>query len=370
MIRVLHVIDKMSVQGSGLHGIARALAWWCARLPADEFSCRVLSLRGHETEAADLFARENVDLRFVDLGKFSPRTLGVLRREIRDFRADILHLHGYAAADFGRIAARLARIPNIVHEHVVFPKQPLYQDIADRLLAPLTTRALAISEPVAQFMRDKRHIPASILDTFFYGIPFDTFLEPSATELDAARAEAKIPPGAPVLVTAGRLAQQKDLPTLLQAFANLRPDTCRLLIIGEGPERATVERLANDLGLRERVFLAGFRKDVRPWMALGDIFVIPSLYEGGPLTLFEAMRLSKPVVSTPVGLVPEALRDGETGYLTPLSDPIALAQRLQRLLDNPALRRHMGQAAYRESEKWDVTHAVAKLAAIYRTLKT
>jgi glycosyltransferase involved in cell wall biosynthesis len=81
------------------------------------------------------------------------------------------------------------------------------------------------------------------------------------------------------------------------------------------------------------------------------------------------MRLSKPVVSTPVGLVPEALRDGETGYLTPLSDPIALAERLQRLLDNPALRRHMGQAAYRESEKWDVTHAVAKLAAIYRGLK-
>jgi glycosyltransferase involved in cell wall biosynthesis len=369
MIRVLHVIDKMSVQGSGLHGIARALAWWCARLPTDEFSCRVLSLRGHETEAADLFARENVDLRFVDLGKFSPRTLGVLRREIRDFRADILHLHGYAAADFGRIAARLARIPSIVHEHVVFPKQPLYQDIADRLLAPLTTRAMAISEPVAQFMRDKRHIPANILDTFFYGIPFDTFVEPSATELDAARAEAKIPPGVPVLVTAGRLAQQKDLPSLLQAFSKLRPDTCRLLIIGEGPERATVEHLARDLGLRERVFLAGFRKDVRPWMALGDIFVIPSLYEGGPLTLFEAMRLSKPVVSTPVGLVPEALRDGETGYLTPLSDPIALAERLQRLLDNPALRRHMGQAAYRESEKWDVTHAVTKLAAIYRGLK-
>lgn len=369
MIRVLHVIDKMSVQGSGLHGIARALAWWCARLPPDEFCCRVLSLRGHETEAAELFAHEGVDLRFVDLGKFSPRTLGVLRREIRDFRADILHLHGYAAADFGRLAAFFAHIPCIVHEHVVFPKQPLYQDIADRLLAPLTTRALAISEPVARFMREKRHIPARILDTFFYGIPFENFIEPSAEDLNAARAEAGIPPGAPVLVTAGRLAQQKDLPTLLQAFSKLRPDSCRLLIIGEGPERATVERVASELGLRDRVFLAGFRKDVRPWMALGDIFVIPSLYEGGPLTLFEAMRLSKPVVSTPVGLVPEALRDGETGYLTPLSDPATLAQHLQRLLDKPALRQQMGQAAYRESEKWDVTHAVTKLATLYRSLK-
>lgn len=370
MIRVLHVIDKMSVQGSGLHGIARALAWWSARLDPAEFQMRVLSLRRPEPEAEALFAKAGIDLAFASLGKFSPRTLLVLLREARSFRPDILHLHGYAAHHFGRIAGKLLRIPVIVHEHVVFPRQALYLDLADRLLAPLTTHALAISEPVADFMRTKRHIPADRLETFFYGIPFDELQEPDESDLAAARAEAGVQPGDIVISTVGRLAQQKDLPCLIEAFSRLLPrhPTARLVIIGEGPERSTVERLRQSYNMADRVYLAGFRSDVRPWLAMTDIFVIPSSYEGGPLTLFEAMRLGKAVVATPVGLVPEALHDGINGFLVPIGDVAAMTTRLDTLASDPDLRATMGAAGRRESERWDVNVAVARLADVYLRL--
>lgn len=368
MIRVLHVIDKMSVSGSGLHGIARALEWWCSRLDKDEYAIKILSLRGEEPEAKRVFDERGIDLHFVDLGKFSPKTYSVILGVAREFQADLLHLHGYAATNFGRLAAKKRRIPAIVHEHVVFPKQPLVQDIADRLLAPLTTAALAISAPVAEFMREKRHIPANKLETFFYGMPFDEWLPPSEEAKQAALAHLQWPENAPILVTAGRLAAQKDLPTLIHAFRLVReilPDA-RLLIVGEGPERQTVEKLVTTNGLGEHVVLTGFQSDVRPWMAIGSAFVVPSVFEGGPLTLFEAMRLGIPTVSTPVGIVPEAVHDGENGYIVPCGDAPAMSEAIVSIIGNPVNQKDMAEKAYAESENWDVDLALDRLHDFYR----
>jgi len=368
-IRVLHVIDKLSVDGSAIHGISRALEWWASRADPARVRFRILSLRGREEEAAQFFESRGIDLRFVKLGKFDPRTIPVLCQESLQWKADVLHLHGYASTNFGRIVSRMISRPNVVHEHVVFPQQPFYQNWADRLLSPVTDASLAISPAVAEFMTEQRKVPPKTLETFFYGIPFDEFEKPSEEMIAGARRQAELPPHARVVVTAGRLAPQKGLRFLVESFARLGdcPDLF-LVIVGEGPERNVVQETAARLGVAERVRLVGFQKDVRPWIAMGEIFVIASLYEGGPITLFEAMRLSRPIVSTPVGLVPQAIIDGENGLLVPPSDVPSMTSALQRLLENPDFSARIGAGAFHGSHSWDVRRSVELLMDFYERL--
>ena len=370
MIRVLHIIDKLSVDGSGIHGIARALEWWASRVDPGKVVFRILSLRGREEEAAAFFEKRGIDLRFVSLGKFDPRTVPVFCQEARDWQAHVLHLHGYASTNFGRIASHILSLPNVVHEHVVFPSQPIYQEWADALLSGLTDSSLAISPAVERFMIEERRVPASGLETFFYGIPFDEFAVPKDEEIAEARKTAGVPPNAQVVVTAGRLAPQKGLVTLVAAFARIAKtkEAEHLVIVGEGPERKAVEECIAELNLDGKVHLVGFQKDVRPWIAMASVFAIASLYEGGPITLFEAMRLSRAIVSTPVGLVPQAIRDGVNGLLVPPGEVEPLSDALEKVLSNPAKAKSLGDAAFQESDQWDVQIAVDKLVLFYRRL--
>jgi glycosyltransferase involved in cell wall biosynthesis len=124
----------------------------------------------------------------------------------------------------------------------------------------------------------------------------------------------------------------------------------RFLIVGEGVLRPALERQAEELGIRDRVTFAGWRTDVTAVLAGMDVFVMPSLFEGGPTTVLEAMAMAKPVVATCVGMVPEVIVDSATGLIVPPGDPEALAEAVGRLLDDEPLRREMGQRARAKAE--------------------
>jgi glycosyltransferase involved in cell wall biosynthesis len=135
---------------------------------------------------------------------------------------------------------------------------------------------------------------------------------------------------APVVLTLARLDRQKGLPVLLHA-ASLVPDAV-FVIAGEGPERPALEALRTELDLEGRVQLLGQRDDVSELLARCDLFVLPSLFEGLPLSLLEAMAAGKPVIATAIAGTLEAVTDGETGLLAPPGDAAALASRIRRFL--------------------------------------
>jgi glycosyltransferase involved in cell wall biosynthesis len=139
----------------------------------------------------------------------------------------------------------------------------------------------------------------------------------------------------PVVLAAGRLHRQKDYPTLLQAFARLRRrKTSRLVIIGEGPERARLASLAAQLGISEEVQLPGFQTNPFAYMARAGVFALSSAWEGLSNVLIEALACGCPVVSTDCPHGPaEVLDSGKYGTLVPVADPAALAQALQATLD-------------------------------------
>jgi len=142
----------------------------------------------------------------------------------------------------------------------------------------------------------------------------------------------------PVLLGVGRLTAQKDFPTLLRAFAEVRRDReVRLVILGEGPDRPALLQLAGELGIGESFDLPGFRHNAMAYMAASAMFVLSSAFEGLPTVLIEALAAGTQVVSTNCPSGPrEILQDGRLGALVPVGDPVALAAAIRARLDHPS----------------------------------
>lgn len=188
---------------------------------------------------------------------------------------------------------------------------------------------------------------------------------PELLNLAAAPLEHRwFAPGAPpVILGVGRLMRQKDFPTLIRAFAALRRERdCRLVILGEGPERARLEALVNDLGLRDVVELPGFVSNPYAYMARAGVFVLSSLFEGLPNALTEALAVGAPLVSTDCPNGPrEILEGGRHGPLVPIADEAALTDAMRRVLDHPPDRAALRAAAQRYTVERSATAYIEAL---------
>jgi glycosyltransferase involved in cell wall biosynthesis len=368
-IRIMHIIDKLGVSGSSIHGITQALTWWIPHFDPQQFEFHVVSLRAREA-GGEVLARVGIPVTFLSKGKLDPTTIPALLALVKREKPDVLHLHGFGAANFGRIVSRLTRIPNIVHEHAVIQDQPLYQTVADAVLSPLTDRAIAISKPVHRYMVEGRKINPDKLVTFFYGIPLDSFRASEPEVIAQKRAELGIAPDAPVVCSVGRLDTLKGQSYLIRAAAMVARSLpqVRFVIVGNGPDMAMLTELAREAGVSENVIFTGFRPDVADMVSMADVIALPSLSEGGPITLFEAMQMHKPVVGTPAGMMPEVIHEGETGFIVPVKSVETLAEKLLYLLENPEEARQMGEKGWEVCQQYDLIHSVQQLSQIYREM--
>jgi len=242
--------------------------------------------------------------------------------------------------------------------------------VIDRLLAGRTDAAIAVSRSVADFMVRSRSIPSDRIEVVFNGAPLAEFRPIAGDALEAERRRWKLPPGCPVLGTIGRLDEQKGLCHLVDAMPGILAvhPRARLVIVGDGPLQGALEEQCRRLGVRDRVVFTGFCADVRAVQSLFDVQVFPSLWEGTPLTVFEAMAMGRPIVSTPADGLGEVLRHGETALLVPLRDADSLAAATVSLLADRAAARRLGAAAREESLGYDIDATVDRLSRVYERL--
>ncbi|MBS3764670.1 MAG: glycosyltransferase [Planctomycetes bacterium] len=175
----------------------------------------------------------------------------------------------------------------------------------------------------------------------------------------------------PCLLAAGRLQKQKGYSYLLCAIRKLKencPDLT-LLVAGEGSLQTELRTLTEDLGLKNQVDFLGFRTDIFDLMAEADVFVLPSLYEGMPNVIMEAMALKKPIVATSVDGVNELLADGKTGFLVPPADSTALAKAIERLLRDEDLACRLGRAAAKGVQKYSFENVIPQFESLYGILQ-
>lgn len=265
-----------------------------------------------------------------------------LVRLCRRVRPDIVHANSSKAGVLGRLAAYLTRVPVRVFTvhgwafkaHAGIASRAYLW--ADRRMRPLTTMVVCVSESGREL-----GIASGTCDSE------RSVVIPNAVALPPL--EPRPPRPVPLLVTVGRLTPPKDFRTLVAALAGVRLEF-RALVVGDGPERDSAADAIRAAALDERVELIGTRDDVDRILGEADIFVLASRSEGMPMSVLEAMAAGVPVVATAVGGVPELVVEGETGLLVPPGDGSALAQAIERLLDDADLRRRLGEAGRRRVE--------------------
>jgi glycosyltransferase involved in cell wall biosynthesis len=277
-IKVIHICDKFGVGGSTVHGASRLLAWWFPRFDRSRFDVKLYGLK-HPDPASRTLEDQGLGMSYMGKSALNPLTLRTFLNVIGREQADVLHLHGWIAANYGRVAGRIAGVPTIMHEHGVDPKFPASQRMADRMLASFTHTAVAVSKSVAAFLAVQRSVPASKIRIIYNGAPIDDFRPPDPLKVDEARTEFGIPEGTPVIGAIGRLDTQKGVTYLLQAartVLNDMPDA-RFLIVGDGPKKDELEHEAEALGLGHSITFTGHRSDVPVVQSLLDVQAFPLL---------------------------------------------------------------------------------------------
>jgi len=372
-VRVLHVADKLAMGDSTVHGVTRCLALWVPRYDPARYAVSVYNFGGMDP-GAEYLAGLGISVAGTRRRKVDPRLLGDLLATVRREQVGLLHLHGYGATDIGRVVARLAGIPSIVHEHFIDQRTPLPERLADLALRPLTTWAIAVSGAVRDFMVRRRAIPPRRVEVVPNGAALETMaLAPprgSAGAL-ALRAELGIPAGSTVVAIVGRLNPIKGHTYFLRAAERVvrQAPNVTFLVVGDGELEAELRAEASGLDLGGRVLFTGYREDVPALLQATDILAITSLSEGSPLNLFEAMAAGCSVVATGVGGIPELLEHERTGLIVSPADPEAIAEGLLRLIRDEALRERLGEAARAEaSRRFDVRHTVRAFERRYAAL--
>jgi glycosyltransferase involved in cell wall biosynthesis len=368
-VPILHVCDKFGVRGSSIHGVSRLFSWWFPRYDPSRFDVSLCGLK-HPEPATEWLGAQGIPVHHLGRGRFDPRILGDLVSLAKGRGARILHVHGYAAADFGRLAARAAGAKLVLHEHFADPRMPAYQALADRLLRRRTDGAIAVSRSTREFLVKERFVPEDRVRLIWNGAPLDEFAPVPRERALVVRRELGLAESALVVGTIGRLNAQKGHRFLLDAAALLLPrrGNARILIAGDGDLMDALRGQAAALGIAECVVFAGHRTDVPDLLGALDVFCISSLYEGTPLALFEAMAAGKAVVSTSVDGCREVLEEGVTGVLVTPADARALADGLERVLSDPAFREALGRRALAASRRYDVRHCVDEMQAFYDDL--
>jgi glycosyltransferase involved in cell wall biosynthesis len=369
-LNVLQVCDHLGWEGSRMHGVKRLFGWMIPRFDQSRFNVSLVSLRKRDLSEETLDAL-GIDISYLHKGKFDPATLTALLKIIDQKQIDILHLHGYGATTFGRVAAAMRKLPAILHEHANLTDTPWFQKVADRALAPYTDIAIAVSESTAEFVRGPRQMPAERVKVVYLGVPLEEFSRPrSADEVAAARAEMGIAPDDFAIGTITRLHDSKGNEFLIDAarlVLNERP-RAKFYLVGEGPLLPALEARARALGLGDRFVFYGFAKDVPATLSAFDLSVFPSLWEGTPLTAFEALAMGKPIVSTDADGLMDILHDGVDAAIVPKRDADALARRIVQTLDHPAERARLAAAARETGQRYGIAAFCRKMERLYGIL--
>jgi glycosyltransferase involved in cell wall biosynthesis len=316
-----------------------------------------------ELEAADVTV-EHFNLR----RPFSPSFARNLARSLRRHQITVAHSHEFAMAFYGAWAARHAGIPHLFTMHGGRDyAHRLRRRIALRLAAMLSQRVVAVSDAVAARLARDLWLPRSRITTIVNGIPCQPLARGTLGE------ELGLPSDTRLIVSVGTLFPVKGHRFLVEALGRLvtRHASLHVAIAGRREtETEPLRTLAAELGVADRVHLLGPRADVSNVLASADLFALPSLSEGLPLALLEAMFAARPIVASAVGDVPAVLEGGRAGILVPPGDAGALAAALERLLADPAGAQALGQrAARRAAAEYSLERMVAGYAGLYQAVQ-
>jgi glycosyltransferase involved in cell wall biosynthesis len=374
-IPVLHIKDS-----SGLFGSERAILTLARNIDRRRFAFHLLGMRHRDGRGApflDMALRAGIQVTAVDVDRRLDWTaLQTLRRLLRDRRIAILHAHDYKSDLYGFLGSLGLPVKRVLTSHGSTRdsrRKRLYLDLDERLVYPRYDRIVAVSEHLGRSLRQRPSFGAKVriiqngLDVDLLGAQASP-ADPFAARLAAFKGE-----GVFLAAVVGRLFPDKGHLFFLEAFKRLREahPGLKALIVGDGPEREALARWIAAHDLEDAVCMSGFVADMPAVYGAIDCLVMPSLTEGLPYTLLEAMHYGVPVIATAVGDIPCLIRPGQTGELIPPGNSSAIHRALGDLIRHPARARQLaaaGQALVRD--EFSAAAMARRLENLYLELLT
>ena len=369
-IRILYIVDQLTEMG----GAERLLVKMIRSLPEERFRCSLVTFK--IDRSLPLFSSLPCDVRVLPLRKsYDVQALRLsleLRRLIRGEGVSIVHTFFETADLWGGLVSRLSRVPVLLSSRrdMGILRRPKHA-LAYRLVNPLFTRVLAVSEEVRQYCVEVDHLRPERVETVYNGVEFAS--RPLESR-DVCREQLGLSGFQEIVLTIGNIRRVKGIDLFLRAAAQVckrRPSTL-FLIVGDNHEPAHLDELKellSELGISRNVLFYGPSEEIGRFLAACDIFCLPSRSEGFSNALIEAMGAGVPCVATRVGGNAEAIEHGRSGVLVPREDAKALGSAIEELLDNPARARALGREAS-QTVRTRFTHKamMAHLTTIYERL--
>ncbi|XKH00686.1 glycosyltransferase [Marinobacter nauticus] len=363
-VRVLHVTFNM-----GIGGTEQVIRQLITGLDPEKVTSEILCIDGQVGAIGEQLRESGIPIVAVQRRPGFDRSLiRIIRTRLRKGNFDVVHCHQYTPWVYGWFAALGLPVGVVFTEHGRFyPDRYRYKAALVNQAMARTTRAMvAISEATRQALSRYEFLPRSRIQVVYNGI---AAMQPDRARLAVLRAELGIPDQAFVMGTVSRMDPVKNQSMMLRAFHRFLQQCPEgwLLVVGDGAERESLQSLAGELGIGERVSFTGSVSQPAHHMALMEVFLLSSFTEGTSMTLLEAMSLGIPAVATNVGGNPEIVRDGLNGMLVPVDDEQAFAEAMIGLWQEPGTRLQLGQGARtRFDERFSREVMVNAYQEIYR----
>ncbi len=364
-LRILIVVDSLNVGGAERHVVDLALALH-REGHAVTVACSVSGSLAEPLEAARIPVRPllgRIVKRRISL-PYARAIRGLLGRE----RFDLVHAHIYASAAASALATVGTGVPLVVTEHT----EALWQGRGGRLLSPWMYRrvahVIAVSDAIRRRLVERDGVAPNKITLLPNSVP-----PARQTHGDALPLPAELAEGSLLVGVVARLQPEKGVGSFLRAAAHVARElpAARFVVVGDGPLRKELLGLAEELGVHDRVLFLGFRPDAQALLGLMDVVAVPSVSEGTPLVVLEAMAAAVPVVASRVGGIPGQIQPGREGILVPPGDAKALGDALLSLLRDPERARRMGEAGRLRAEtEFSHENMVRKVEGIYRDALT
>jgi glycosyltransferase involved in cell wall biosynthesis len=365
-VRVLQLTSSL-----GFYGAEQVIMTLITALDRESFDVRLATLEKKRVSSTAIVSAAKVaGIDAVALpcrGWLDWNGIQGLKSLVKEENIEILHCHEPKSRLYGAIVSRMTGIPMVATHHL-WTGQNLRTRLVESIDAVVLhgcDKAIAVSTSVAESMR-RVFVSPSRIEVIPNGIDLRNFRD--ELRIAELRASLGIPAGLPIIGAVGRLDMQKAHERLIEAAKYITDagQDAVYIIAGEGVERPRLESLVRDLGLSGRVLLLGYQSDIRKYLAMMDVFVLPSRREGTPMALLEAMAMSKPVVATAVGGVPDVLTDGIDGIMLP-ENGAGLGDALLRLLRDPAFARQIARTGRRRVEtEFSSSRMAARYEDVYR----
>lgn len=362
-ISVLHIVEELKIGG-----LERIIFEIATKLNKDEYNVNVWCItRGGRIAKELLAAGINVRILGID-SYYNPLNILRLARYFKRLNPDIVHSHTYFSNTIGRIAGKLAQVSVIItHVHNTYHNYSKRNHLIERVLSVNTDKIICCSKAVRNYVLKTEKIEARKTIVINNGIDLRLFHEQGSGS--TLRKSLKMGDNVPVVITVASLTEKKGHRYLLKALKIIKGkcNSLKALIVGDGPLRHELRNIAGEYGLQDSVIFTGQREDIRELLEISDLFVLPSLQEGLPLAVIEAMSTGLPVIATAVGGVPDVIDDGKTGILVPFGNLEALSNAVLTLLADPKKKERIGRCGQRAAiDNFGSEKMVAEVDKLYR----